>query len=218
MSGTTLHLYARRVESLWSRYQDRAVLLSPKDWQLVCTWFERGIPLELIGEVLDDDRERRRAGKALPRRLGYFAPAVDESWTAVVEGRVGVGRPEPVAGQAAGAAGDPAGRWRQRSEAEPTGSRLAELLAGLLRERRRGVAPERLDERLDRELPSAVGDERRAAAESEVERRLAAHRGTMPAAGLEETRGRAVVELLRRRLGLPRLADDASRTEDAEER
>ena len=79
--------YARAVEEALARARGRPVLLSPRDWARVADWCERGVPLSLLLEALEEAARRaRRRGSEL-RGLALIAPAVEESWRAVAEGR-----------------------------------------------------------------------------------------------------------------------------------
>lgn len=202
---TRLAAYARAIERLWSESQDRAVVLSPKEWRLVCQWYERGIPLRVVEEALaGDDRRSRSRGSV--RSLAYFAPAVEEGWRVIVEGRLPVvptpddraAPPEPARGIEC---------WRRRREAEQRESPLRRLLDDLLLRHGQGEVARELDRRLDERLPGAVSEPQLRQARKSVERRLSAHRGTMAADVLEATRRRAIVEQLRRSLALPRLEE-----------
>ncbi len=84
--ASSVRSYARAIERSWSRVVGRAVILSRRDWDRISAWHESGVPLELIKEAIDDvaEKPRRRA----PRSLAYVAPAVDEAWQVVREGRI----------------------------------------------------------------------------------------------------------------------------------
>jgi hypothetical protein len=181
------------------------VVLSPKEWKLVCQWYERGIPLRVVEEALAGDDRRRRSRGAV-RSLAYFAPAVEEGWNVIVEGRLPVDhapldRADP-SEPAQGIDG-----WRERRDAEAEGSPLRCLLDELLGRHDQGEAGRDLDRRLDDGLLGAVSEPQLRVAREFVDRRLFAHREAMAADVLETTRRRATVEQLRRSLALPRLGD-----------
>lgn len=94
----TLGSYARAIERAWSAVRGKPSLLSPKEFALVADWHARGIPFGLVIEaIVEVSRARRgRAGRAA-RTLRYFAPAVEEAWSAVRQGRVATSRhlPQP---------------------------------------------------------------------------------------------------------------------------
>lgn len=205
---TSLAVYARRVERLWSARQQRAVVLSPREWKLVCDWHRRGIPLAVIREALEEKPARGRRSRP-PRSLSYFSAAVEDGWSAIVEGRVGAEGPHPAAADAAPTpgGGSTADRWRrwldERRTAAETGQ-VARLVETLLEAHERGVEVGRLERRLDDGLAAAAPPQLLARVEREVEARMARHEGSMPADRFRETARRATLELLRRALGLPR--------------
>ena len=51
--------YVRSIERVWNGLVERAVVLSPKDWALASDWFERGVPLELVTEALEEVGRRQ---------------------------------------------------------------------------------------------------------------------------------------------------------------
>ena len=181
------------------------MVLSPKEWRLVCQWYERGIPLRVVEEALAGD-DRRRRSRSSVRSLAYFASAVEEGWSVIVEGRLPVDhapfeRADPNE-PAQGIEG-----WCERRDAEAEGSPLRRLLDDVLKRHDQREAGRDLDRRLDDGLLGAVSEPQLRVAREFVDRRLSAHREAMAADVLEATRRRATVEQLRRSLGLPRLGD-----------
>ena len=83
---------------------------------------------------------------------------------------------------------------------------LADLLRDLLDRHAAGTAPEDLDAGLDDRLCEAVAPPLVDEVEREVEASLEPFRSRMPEAALRHTRRRTVVDRLRRRLGLDRVA------------
>jgi len=196
--------YARTVERRWVRLCERAVILSERDWALIEDWHRRGIPLQIVVEAIDAAEERRRRGRGgarPPRGLAYIAPAVEEAWRAVVEGRATAGGAAGDGGPAAAGAA----AWRERLDAEPAGSPLRGLLAALLDALDSGEPAREIDARLDREVASAAPEALRREVEEEVAHELETYRGRMRRDTLATTRRCAVVHRLRVRLGLPRL-------------
>lgn len=186
--------YVRRIAETWERLSGRAVILSEREWRLLCDWHARGVPLAVVEEALRAACERR-AGP--PRSLAWLAPAVEHDWAALRDGRTtgdASSVPEPLAA------------WRRRRDAaagSPLGDLLDALLAGL---GDGSLAPEAADERLDAALHAAAPAETARRAGEEVDGRLAGFRGRLDASTLARTRERAVTEALRTRLGLPRMA------------
>lgn len=200
--------YARAIERCWCDAVGRPVVLSPREWTLVSDWYERSIPLAIVEEAIQQTVARKsRRGAMAPRGLGYIAPAVEEAWGVVIDGR----RVESAS------SGTPAGlrertalaRWRQRLEQEPPGSALRVLLGELLEQHAAGTAPDELDRRLDLELVAAVAENLLRSTEKEVERQLAGFRERMESAVFEETRRRALAARLRRALALPEIGEAA---------
>lgn len=195
--------YARAVERRWTRLCQRAVILSERDWALIEDWQSRGIPLQIVEEAIDAAEQRRRRARAAappPRGLAYVAPAVEQAWRLVLEGRSrdpGSDRARP--GPAS------AGAWRARLEAEPRESALRRLLESLLRALEAGDPPGEIDARLERTLPAAAPPALLREVETEVALELRPYQGRMEAATLATTRRRVVLHRLRARLGLPRL-------------
>lgn len=187
--------YARLVARIWQARVGREEVLSPRDFALIAAWHERGVSLEVVREVL----EASLAGGARrgPPRLASLAPAVDEAWEVIRGGRTG---------EAPATVTDPARAaelWRARRDESP-GAPGARWLDALLARLAAGEDPARLDAELDDAL---VGLWPEAAAEvaREVELELAPYRERLAPERLAESRRRATVARLRRRLLLPPL-------------
>ncbi len=210
MRPESVGTYARRLEQALCRLRGTAVVLSPRDWRLITEWHRREVPLSLILDTLEELARGTGRGRRArpPRSLGAVARAVEEAWRVWREGRV-----VAAAGEAAGPRplGEACASWQavERREREtPLGRVLRELLLAL----ERGEDPAELDRRLDRELVAVAPGPRVRAARDAAEHDLSPHRSRMPAGALAATLERAVVDLLRRELGLPRLAlSDRSR-------
>ena len=86
--------YARRIEEAWIELQGRAIVLSPRDWDRVEDWFNRGVPLPLILETIAEARHRLRGVPRPPGRLSYIAGGVEDSWAAIIDGRRNAREPE----------------------------------------------------------------------------------------------------------------------------
>jgi len=185
--------YARRLLAEWERLSGRAVVLSEREWELMCDWHTRGVPAPLIEETMAEVVARRRT---TPRSLTFIAQAVEESWRAVVDGRTA---------PAAERGRRPVEHWRRVAGDAATSAELGARIAALLDELDRGAAPAELDRRLDETIVGLVDPETLRAAEEAVDRRLAGFAGRLDPETLAMTRRRAVVERLRASLGLPRL-------------
>jgi hypothetical protein len=194
--------YVRRIERRWAAIQERPIVLSPREWTLVAAWHERGIPLALVGQAMDDavERSRSRRGGRLPRRVTYLAPAVEEAWSAVVDGRLCGARPDPPPARPA-----TSDTWRLRALDPSSGPALRELIGELLRRLAAGEAADELDRELDRRLAETAPADLLAAVEAGIEADLEAYRDRMSEERLGHTRSRARTARLREALGLPHL-------------
>jgi hypothetical protein len=204
--GPSLAAYVRHVERAWSSIAERPLVLSPREFALLTRWHRRGIPVAAVREALAEKAPSRaaRAGRGRLVSLTQVAAAVEESWTAVLEGRAGAPSAFQVRADHAPARAD---RWRERLAREPQGSALADVLSGLLRHAQDAQPARALDEELDRLLPAAIPDALRQELLVELDGELEPFRARLPEANLQAARRRALIERARARLGLPRLAD-----------
>lgn len=97
--------YFEQVESCFARLRGTPLLLSPKDWALMASWREEGVPLRVVLEALESVflARRRSAGEGTPRpilSLGYCRHAVQEAFDAWREARLGApSGGDPAAGE-----------------------------------------------------------------------------------------------------------------------
>jgi hypothetical protein len=191
--------YARVIETRWSEILERPVVLSPREWTLIERWHAEGIPLDLVEEVMDGVTERRRRGSK-PRSLARLAPAIEEAWKVVQEGRLAA---ESETGETSTVPDDVPG-WLGRDGAAEHPGPLGELLIALRSRARAVEAVATLEDELDRALPNVAPrelvSESRAAAEAELE----SYRTRMTEERFRATVERAVLARLRRALDLPR--------------
>jgi hypothetical protein len=192
--------YARSIEELWQELRGAPSLFSQRDWGLVCGWYARGIPLELLREVFRATAQRR--ARHPPRGLSYLSRAVDEAWSVVCEGQLGGEGPR----QVQVAAGE---TWRRRAEAPGCGEPLAALLDDLLRQLAAGRPVEDLETQLEAQLPDVVPTPLRREVEAELKVELAPFAGRLSERVYSDTFRRARSRRLRERLELPRLAANA---------
>jgi hypothetical protein len=192
--------YAREIERRWARLLDRPVVLSPKDWALISDWHARSIPLSLVLESMQHAVDRPALRRA-PSGLRYVAPVVEEAWQVVVDGR----RSRDSAEEAPSPASDPIRAWRRRLEAEGEASGLRHLLSELLAELEGGETAETIDRRLDERLPEQAPEALLATWQRRVDAELAPFVERMDLETLERTRRAALIDRLRRALGLPHL-------------
>jgi len=194
--------YARAIEELWDELRGAPSLFSQRDWALICDWYARGIPLELLRETFQAAGKRRgRSGS--PRGLSYLSRAVEEAWSVVCEGRLGGEGPGP--GQERGPTLD---AWRHRADDPDCGEPLAALLRALLGRHALGSPLADLEEQLERELAEATPAALRAEIGAELRAELAPFRGRLSERVYNETFHRARIRRLRERLELPRLATE----------
>ncbi len=195
--------YVRAVERALGALDPRPFVLSARDFARVTDWHARGVPLGLVLEVLSEKNRQAPGGLSAGRALARIAPAVEEAWQTVREGRIPA-LPDAVAGPL-----PPIARaidaWRRARDAAP-GTPLAALLGRLLERQESGQPTERLDAELDLSLAAAAPAALVSRAESDAERELGPFRRRMEASAFEATRRRSVVDRLRRTLDLPRLA------------
>jgi hypothetical protein len=199
---TAVGKYVRAVERWWSELCERPSILSPREWTLVERWHQREIPLQVIREAIEAAAERlRKPGAAAPKSLAYLAPAVEESWRVVLEGRIAP--PTDVPRGESAARGIAA--WRSAASAAGSSSPLGGLLETLLALLEEGAAAEEAEQRLEGAILEAAPAEERAAVRGEIETELAPYRRRMSAEEYESTLRKASVRRLRIRLKLPGL-------------
>jgi hypothetical protein len=198
--------YARSIERRWASFCERPVILSQRDWALIEDWYSRGIPLQIVEEAIEHAAEMRshgRGGRTAPRGLSYLAGAVEDSWTAVLEGRLA----DRTGKTAARRHDEPAVEgWKRTLDSQTEDSALRALLIELIAALERGVPADEIDERLNSALPEAVPEELLAEVENEVDAELRPYRGRMAAGAYRSTLKLATVRRLRRRLRLAELA------------
>jgi hypothetical protein len=199
-----LGAYARALEQALSRARERPVVLSPRDWGLVADWHAREIPLAVVLEELGEAsrRSRSRGRTPGPRSLAYIAAAVEESWSLILAERTRLTGTGLASSRGLSSARD---AWERAARQAGQESDLGRLLSDLLGRLDGGASPAEVDAMLDDRLIECVPQARVARLEHEVGAELGAFRDRMPARGYERTRRRALLERLRRGLGLPRI-------------
>jgi hypothetical protein len=81
------NLYWEEIERYFVKKRGSALILSPKDWPIVTSWQERGIPLEVIFAGIDQAfarlEEKQQPSQRQPiRTLAYCQYDVEELWHA----------------------------------------------------------------------------------------------------------------------------------------
>ena len=80
------NIYWEEIERYFAKKRGNALILSPKDWPLVTSWQERGIPLEVIYQGIDKAFERseekqKTSQRQTIRTLAYCQYDVEELWS-----------------------------------------------------------------------------------------------------------------------------------------
>ncbi|HMB54265.1 MAG TPA: hypothetical protein VKU40_13180, partial [Thermoanaerobaculia bacterium] len=163
--------YFRELEDFFIALRGAPLQLSPADWQISKSWYERGIPLEHVKRVLEDVfRRRAERGAEGFVTLRYCKKPVESAWK------------EVEAMQAAGERGEAAGldvgaRLAALARALPEGWKgVGEKIVALEAEGDTEHVEAALGE-LDREMleraEDGLGEEERAAVEAQVEETIA---------------------------------------------
>ncbi|GAB4370473.1 MAG: hypothetical protein Kow0062_05160 [Acidobacteriota bacterium] len=103
--------WLRQVERHFRELRNRPLLLSPADFRLAQSWFERGVPLWLVLQTITELFEQaRRAGRPDPRSLRYCRDAVEHAFRAWQAAQAGAAS---ASSRADGVSGDPIERARR---------------------------------------------------------------------------------------------------------
>lgn len=200
------HAYFQAIEEIFVALRGSPLLLSPADWQVARRWHREGVPLYLVGRVLDEvfAKRRERGTKGKISSLRYCAPAVEGAWAEL--------RELTAPGERAEAAPfDVPARLRALAAALPEETPDQEVFAS------RVIAlqgdPQSVEGQLaalDRELlEAAVGalqGDARSEVDSEVEKALAAFGARLSAEERARSRERLTHQVLRQRFRLPVLS------------
>ena len=206
--------YFRAVERAFLGFRGGGLVLSPADWDLVCRWEERGIPLDaVLSGIRATFSGKIRVSSRMP--LGECSRAVEAALDARRVRRTGAAAPAETAPEAGTGLERLTARLRSWSPGE---ARLAnpELAGDLVAAARNAAAQiERLgkstndasasagetvqaiENDLVNRLQAALPDAAREEIETEVRNKLAPYRTRMPESTWRKTFDRAV----RRRVG-----------------
>jgi hypothetical protein len=212
---TDAEAYFTEIEALFAFRRGTPFVLSGKDWALMKSWHEAGIPLAIVLEAIDTAFDaRERSGRRSPiSSLSYCRHAVVDLW----EER----RQQLVGGKESVPELDPAGHVRQLAEtlqgiAETTSGDMAvalteaaRALAALAEKGRSAPAIEErlieIENRMIEALLDAFPDARRREMLSSIDAELA--RYDIPAEEVRtKTREANLRRLVRRELRIPRLS------------
>jgi len=211
--------YATLIEETFIAERGTPFLLSSKDWQLIRTWRESGIPTDTVVRAVRETFEKRRARGAAGKinSISYCAAAVEERWEMERRGLVGQGEgrrdEKPVEiGPRLGAL---SAALRELAEREATAvapevlrreiERVAAKLDALPREGSFEETEEklfRIEASLARKLLAAFDASSAAAVEASVAGALGETDGVSPEV-VERMRKALTRREVRRRLGLP---------------
>lgn len=183
--------YVRTIAAALERVRGRPTVLSERDWDLANRWHDRGIPVGLVLEILEERRHRP------PRSLAAIATRVEESWSAVESGRRSTGR-----ATVPGTAPAPGDSWRAALSAGGLPDGIAGVVRTALTELERGEDPREVEEHLDDALARVAPPEILREIAARVDGDLARYRDRMPAAMIRPTRDRAIANALRGLFGL----------------
>ena len=227
-----LDTYYRTIEEEFNRRRGAPMLLSPRDWSLIGSWRESGVPLRIVLQGMNnafDAFERRRPAARRINSLSYCRQEVltlHELYLGLRGAGPGGSGSAPKAAERRLAIGRHLGRLARRareamaisSEAhlDPLVVALARAVAELKSIRREikggsfdpeqlEEALQRLDETLLRSAQVALPSEEVRALEGESERTLREHQERMSRDVLATTRRAVLGRLLRRRCHLPRM-------------
>jgi len=189
--GRTVVAYVRTIAAALERVRGRSNVLSERDWDLANRWHDRGIPVGLVLEILEERRHRP------PRSLAAVATRVEESWSAVESGQR-----SPGGATLPSTAPEPGDSWRAALTAGGLPEGIAEVVRTALAELELGEDPREVGERLDDALAQAAPPEILREIAARVDGDLAPYRGRMPAAMMRSTRDKAIANALRGVFGL----------------
>jgi hypothetical protein len=204
--------YFLEIESHFARVRETTFLFSSKDWALMKSWHEEGIPLAVVIEAIDSCFLKRREGgrKRTISSLSYCRHAVQELWNDRRELYVGKGEQLPEtepAEELVLLAGD------LRVSAEGAASELASIFdtaaTEVERAAKKGSVPMIEQELLDIEqrlldtLYAALPGGARAELDQQLDQQLRGLQADEPTA--KRTRAANLKRLLRSRFGIPRL-------------
>lgn len=219
--------YFAAIERRFQQLRGSPILLSPREWMRINSWWEQGIPPEVVLAGIEAAFARPGAkspGTAV-RSLAYCEPLILQTWErrrheSVTRGDAHRGPKGVPAGsdrlhECLDAATRALRRLIARADGTPAEATLRECLRELEREAgegRPGPDPAREErlERLERELARAarhlLSPADLSRIEAEVDAELHPYRDLMPSATLRETRELLREDRFRRALYLPRFS------------
>ena len=206
--------YFLEIESHFAARRGTPFIFSGKDWALMKTWKEEGIPLSVVLEAIESCFQKKEESKRRKTisSLSYCRHAVREMWEERKDLLVGSAESVPERGAAALLAelANGIAAAAEKTEA-PEQSRLLAAAADAVRALPAQEAIPRLEEHLIEiekslldALLAALPAETEKELQEDVEKALAGHKLDPNVA--ERTRRANLLRLMRRRLGMPRLS------------
>ncbi|HEX7808210.1 MAG TPA: hypothetical protein VF608_05790, partial [Thermoanaerobaculia bacterium] len=83
--------YFQEIESHFARRRGTPFILSAKDWALMKSWSEAGVPLPVVIEAIDSVFDKREAQGKKVNSLSYCKHAIKEMWNERKELAIGAG-------------------------------------------------------------------------------------------------------------------------------
>jgi hypothetical protein len=214
--------YATLLEEVFIAERGTPFLLSAKDWTLIRSWRERGIPADTAARAIKETFERRRArgGAGKISSVAYCENAVEERWEMERRGLVGRGdgrrdAAAPPADDALARLVGALGAW-EPSEGSALDSGAVSAAVDKAGQKVAALSPSAARDELEEELLSietaltrAVKKALTEAGAARVEENVAADLGEMPGVAhaiVERTRRALERRELRRVAGLPALS------------
>jgi len=204
--------YFLEIESHFTTRRGTPFLFSGKDWALLKSWQDEGIPLAVIIEAIDQCFEKKEAGgrKSLISSLRYCRHAVKEIWEERRD--LGVGS-EGTIPEIDGISklGELRDSLRAAATSEPEFAIVLTAAAARLEALTALSSVPKIEEALievDRDLLAQLFESLSAAERATIERSVERDLGSVP--GSEKTRARAreahLRRLVRKRVAVPRLS------------
>jgi hypothetical protein len=206
--------YIRAIERRYGLLRRRPLLLSPADFERVRAWYEKGVPLFLVLEILDELFERARASSApAPRSLRYCETAILEGFRAWQDNDLRPAREGAPVGPSEGPAEEDlleSARHAVATSDAPDALRaevvtLLETWAEAAPPPEAGDVASRLDRRLVEACLGELDADERARLEGEADAEIAPFAAEMDPSVRDRARWNALARRVRRRFRLPHL-------------
>lgn len=205
--------YFLEIESHFANVRKTPFVFSAKDWALMKSWYESGIPLSVVIEAIDTCFQKRSEGgrKRMVSSLSYCRHAVEEIWSERKDLQVGKNDSVPeqnAAAQLDELAGSLRAAAKEARRAEPLIAAAADRVDAIGRAQSVPHIEEELmkiEEELFGALSVVLDDEERKLLDDAVNRQLKSA-GNVDEKTLARTRRANERRWLRTRFGIPRLS------------